>query len=312
MSAYLQELTIRLATAMGNVPEELRQRHAHWVWSKQNGDGGWAGREGTSDPYYTSFALRTLAVTGELYGDRAESAANFLRSRLNEQETIVDLAALIYGASLLENAAGVDVFETAGAPWKDTVSDFFETLRRDDGGYAKSPASSVGSTYNSFLVLLCRELIERPLNNPNPLIQFIFDQENDTGGGFREVSQQKRAGTNPTAAAIGILKILNALDDELQEDTVQFLGEMQTDEGGLRANTRIPIADLLSSFTGFLTLIDLGGGRKIDRTQLLRYANRLQQPAGGFHGAEWDKVCDVEYTFYGIGCLALIHADLEK
>ena len=87
---------------------------------------------------------------------------------------------------------------------------------------------------------------------------------------------------------------------------------MQTDEGGLRANTRIPIADLLSSFTGFLTLIDLGGHRKIDRTQLLRYANRLQQPGGGFHGAEWDKVCDVEYTFYGIGCLALIHAELDN
>ena len=192
------------------------------------------------------------------------------------------------------------------------MADFFESLRRDDGGYAKNPASGVGSTYNSFLVLLCCELIERPITNPNPLIQFVFDQENESGGGFREVRQQKRAGTNPTAAAIGILKILNALDDELRRDTIEFLGEMQTDEGGLRANTRIPIADLLSSFTGYLTLIDLGGGRKIDRTQLLRYANRLQQDAGGFHGAQWDKVCDVEYTFYGIGCLALIHADLEN
>ena len=312
MSAYLQELTIRLATAMGNVPEDVRQRHASWVWAKQNGDGGWAGREGNSDPYYTSFALRTLAITGELYGARAESAAAFLRSRLNQPETVVDLAALIYGASLLENAAGVEVFENAGAQWKDSVAEFFETLRRDDGGYAKSSTSNVGSTYNSFLVLLCRELIERPLNNANPLIQFIFDQENESGGGFREVRQQKRAGTNPTAAAIGILKILDALDDELREDTIGFLGDMQTDEGGLRANTRIPIADLLSSFTGFLTLIDLGGHRKIDRTQLLRYANRLQQPGGGFHGAEWDKVCDVEYTFYGIGCLALIHAELDN
>ena len=312
MSAYLQELTIRLASAMGNLPEEIRERHADWIWAKQNGDGGWAGREGTSDPYYTSFALRTLAITGQLYGERAEQATNFLRSRLNQQETVVDLAALIYGASLLENAAGTDVFGAAGPQWKDTVSDFFETLRREDGGYAKSPTSNVGSTYNSFLVLLCRELIERPLANPNPLIQFVFDQENETGGGFREVRQQKRAGTNPTAAAIGILKILNAQDEELSQDTIDFLGEMQTDHGGLRANTRIPIADLLSSFTGFLTLIDLGGGKKIDRTQLLRYANRLQQTDGGFHGAEWDKVCDVEYTFYGIGCLALIHTDLES
>ena len=106
MSAYLQELTIRLASAMGNLPEEIRQRHADWVWAKQNGDGGWAGREGISDPYYTSFALRTLAITGQLYGDRAEEAANFLRSRLNQQETVVDLAALIFIFELITCGSG--------------------------------------------------------------------------------------------------------------------------------------------------------------------------------------------------------------
>ena len=64
MSAYLQELTIRLASAMGNLPEEIRQRHADWIWAKQNGDGGWAGREGTSDPSvsYTHLTLPTILL----------------------------------------------------------------------------------------------------------------------------------------------------------------------------------------------------------------------------------------------------------
>ena len=32
----------------------------------------------------------------------------------------------------------------------------------------------------------------------------------------------------------------------------------------------------------------------------------LAQPAGGFFAAAWDTAADVEYTFYGLGCLALL------
>ena len=65
MPAYLQELTIRLASSLGHVADETRQRHTDWIWSCQQSDGGFPGREGGSDLYYTAFALRTLAMTGE-------------------------------------------------------------------------------------------------------------------------------------------------------------------------------------------------------------------------------------------------------
>ena len=123
---------------------------------------------------------------------------------------------------------------------------------------------------------------------------------------------QKRAGTNPTAAAIGILKTVDALDESLRQRTVGFLADMQTDEGGLRANTRIPIADILSSFTGLLTLQDLAGDSEIDTERLLRYANSLEQSTGGFLGAAWDQTCDVEYTFYGLGTIALLHSNMKQ
>ncbi len=29
-------------------------------------------------------------------------------------------------------------------------------------------------------------------------------------------------------------------------------------------------------------------------------------PAGGFRGGLWDDRADVEYTFYGLGCLAIL------
>jgi geranylgeranyl transferase type-2 subunit beta len=75
----------------------------------------------------------------------------------------------------------------------------------------------------------------------------------------------------------------------------------------LRANTRIPLADLLSTFTGLLTLIDLDGASEIDVEACGRYAQALEQPEGGFRGGLWDEASDVEYTFYGLGTLALVN-----
>ena len=142
--------------------------------------------------------------------------------------------------------------------------------------------------------------------DPDPVVQFILSQQSDEGG-FREIRAGKRAGTNPTAAAIGVLRILDAMNSEICADTINFLGDMQTNEGGLRANTRIPIADLLSTFTGLLTLIDLDGLEGINANAALHYARSLELEEGGFQGAEWDFGHDVEYTFYGLGCLALLN-----
>jgi geranylgeranyl transferase type-2 subunit beta len=56
-----------------------------------------------------------------------------------------------------------------------------------------------------------------------------------------------------------------------------------------------------------LTLADLGALDEVDTDAALRYVQSLQQPSGGFLGAAWDEVVDVEYTFYGLGSLALFH-----
>ena len=255
--------------------------------------------------YYTSFALRGLFLLGQLHGPAAERAAAFLKGKLAGRETVIDLLSLVYGAMLLDLSAGIDVFADATGRWRDAVAEMLEQLRRDDGGYAKSSEGRASSTYQSFLVLLCRQLIDRPPPDPERIVEFIRSQRAGDGG-FRDIRVAKRGGTNPTAAAIGTLKILGALDGETASDTIRFLGGMQTDEGGLRANTRIPIADLLSTFTGTSTLVDLDGLGAIDTTAVERYLRRLEQPGGGYRGAMWDREVDVEYTFYGLGTAALL------
>jgi geranylgeranyl transferase type-2 subunit beta len=303
--SYLEDLTLRLAAGIASLPEAVRERQSGYLLAAQREDGGFAGREGGSDLYYTGFALRGLAMLGQLYGPPAERAAAFLRSRLGGQESIVDFFSLVYGAALVETAAGIDIFAEAGAARKDKVAALLESFRRPDGGYAKGAEGTASSTYHTFLVLLCLELIGRRPPQPVRIVAFLNSQRAEDGG-FREIRASKRAGTNPTAAAIAALRMLDSIDASTRQETIDFLAEMQTDEGGLRANTRIPIADLLSTFTGLVTLQDLGGLHEIDLDAVRRFVHSLAREEGGFHGAEWDPAHDVEYSFYGLGCLGLL------
>jgi geranylgeranyl transferase type-2 subunit beta len=52
-------------------------------------------------------------------------------------------------------------------------------------------------------------------------------------------------------------------------------------------------------------LSDLNGEDEVDRRKILQYARSLEVAEGGFFGAVWDQAADVEYTFYGLGTLAL-------
>src|SRR5688572_14675912 len=137
MPTYLEALTLRLAAGIAALSEEFRQTQARYVLAAQREDGGFAGREGGSDLYYTGFALRSLAMLGELYGPPAERAAAYLSSRLAGQESIVDFLSLVYGAALIDTAAGIDVFSGADGNWRNAVAAALERLRRSDGGYAK-------------------------------------------------------------------------------------------------------------------------------------------------------------------------------
>ncbi len=306
---YLDDLTHRLAVGLAQLPEAVRNQHANFLLAHQRPDGGFAGREGGSDLYYTGFALRGLAMLGRLYGEPAERAGKFLQSRFQGRESVVDFLSLIYGGMLLR-MGGVDIFPSAETPWKQAVAETLLQLRRADGGFAKGTEGNASSTYYSFLVLLCLEQLGWELPQPEKLRAFVLAQAAPEGG-FFEIRASKRAGTNPTAAAIATLRTLGGMEPAVSESTLDFLVEMQTEEGGLRANTRIPIADLLSSFTGLLTLEDLGGGNEINRRELARFVRSLEQEEGGFHGAAWDAACDVEYTFYGLGCRALLASSPE-
>src|SRR3990167_1273520 len=112
--SYLGQMTLRLASGAMRLPEPLPRRHAEFFAAAQDADGGFSGREGPSDLYYTGFALRGLALLGGLTEDLASRAAGFLRRHVDTPLPTVDFLSLVLSAVLLEAATGVDVFRLAG------------------------------------------------------------------------------------------------------------------------------------------------------------------------------------------------------
>ena len=306
-------LVVRLATGLEKLPADERERSIGFFLSQQQTDGGFCGRAGGSDLYYTAFALRGLAILGCDDEPMAERAAEYLRGQLQQSVSVIDLISLIFAGRLLESWANSCVFATASKGWPTTIANLFEQYRRPDGGYAKTNEGHASSTYQTFLISLAYELLELPLPEPARAAEFLLGQQRDDGG-FVEIGVMRRSGTNPTAAAVGGLLVLEQqavqplLNKKLSQDVAQFLLANITDEGGLRANTQIPIADLLSTYTGLQTVRDVGGWGEVDAVATQKFVDSLQQQSGGFLAAAWDEVADVEYSFYGTALRGLLLA----
>ncbi|MDP6356116.1 MAG: prenyltransferase/squalene oxidase repeat-containing protein [Planctomycetota bacterium] len=303
--SYLLHLNQRLAAALAQFPENFRNRHGRYLHNLQCEDGGFPDREGGSDLYYTGFALRGLECLGSVKGSLALRAGAYLRSCLHHQATIIDFLSLLYASMVVKDAGGPALVEEAGEAFPDRVAAELEKYRKDDGGYARAIESASGSTYHSFLVALCYEMIERELPEQGRLAKFILERQREDGG-FVEVKPARKGGTNPTAAALALLVLLGEVEEEVISSAVEFLVGMQSPEGGLKANGRIPAADVLSTFTGLLTLTDLGFDDELELDALRDYVERCEIGTGGFRGGIWDEGRDAEYTFYGLGSLALV------
>lgn len=305
---YLFRLADRVARGLQKVAPARLAQHVAFLRSQQMSDGGFRGREGDSDLYYTGFAIRGLAVANGLEDDCRDQVAAFAATIDPLRLNAIDLLSWLYTALVVQAAGGPDLLERLPVDFAEQILARLESLRTSDGGYAKSPEGAAGSTYQSFLVSLTYEMLGRTPPRPNALTQFLYDRQRDDGG-FVEIAPMRRSGTNPTAAAVALLTTLNAMDSDIRQDVLGFLCDVVSTEGGFQANTRIPFADGLSTFTGILTAQDLGRGDLIPPHRILEFTTRaLERESGGFRGASWDQQADVEYTFYGLGILGLLHA----
>ena len=301
---YLERLHLRLAAGVASLPAGRVAAAGRFFTSNQRGDGGFAGREGESDLYYTGFALRGLAIAGALQLDTCDRAAAFVRQHTGQPANIIDFVSLLYAGRLIQAAGGPDVLGGHRPDWADVVAAAVETHRSPDGGYAKKAGAKMGSTYHTFLAALVYGMIQYPLPSPDLIARFLSHRLRDDGG-FAELPVMKRSGTNPTAAAVALAGMLG--DGNLTRDAADLLLALQSPvEGGFHANRSAPAADLLSTFTALLTLADLDALDRANCGAARRFVESLATPSGGFRAGAWDDQPDVEYTFYGLGALALL------
>ena len=308
--SFLLRLTRRLASELRHLDPERAARHVNFTLRFQQADGGFAGREGGSDLYYTSFAVRALALLNALDHSRCQNIATYLKTAAaaRREYSLIDLVSWLYSVITVQLIGNLAPFAGDTESFADEVTASLEAFRRPDGGYAKTNEGGVGSTYHTFLAALCYELLGRSAPDAAGIERFVLSRRRDDGG-FVEIGQMKRSGANPTAAAAALLKRFGAMDDQTMRGIETFLTNVRGAEGGFRANTQIPFCDLLSTFTGLLTAHDLGFVKRVDIESCLRFVNQLEGAEGGFRGAIWDGGADPEYTFYGLGALALLGLD---
>jgi geranylgeranyl transferase type-2 subunit beta len=308
--AYLPALTLRLAAGLSGLEPERAARHRDFLHGCQRDDGGFSGRASGSDLYYTSFAVRALFLLGGLSRPLCDSVADYLKRRITRRaETsrpvaLIDHLSWLYAVSVIALASGgraPDGFGVEAAELPAT----FESFRSGDGGYARTHAAGSGSTYHTFLVAVGYELLGRRPPDTDAMVDFALSRRR-ADGGFVEIAPMRRSGTNPTAAAAALLVRYGRMAADVRAGIGRFLTDARDPQGGFRANLRVPAADLLSTFAGVVTAEALALDEVVGRDTTARFVSSLERRDGGYVGGVWDDVADPEYTFYGLGLLALL------
>ncbi len=150
-----------------------------------------------------------------------------------------------------------------------------------------------------------------PPASPQAAADALRGRQRSDGGYVDMPESADESGTNPTAAAVAALKALGELDERTGSRASVFVLAMQRPDGGFAAHAKAPISDLMTTFTALVTLGDTGALRRARLGDAGRFTRALIAPHGGFLAACGDDEPDVEYSYYGVGALALLAGEAQ-
>jgi geranylgeranyl transferase type-2 subunit beta len=303
-SAYLDMLDDSLRPGIAGLSERFKAAQIDFVASRQQPDGGFSGRQGGADLYYTDFALRTLAWLAPEHA-AFDRAAGYVANLPHKPRTVVECFNYLNVRRLLERHGSKIADKSA---WQQTPSLLIDGVRQyllPGGGFSRFVGDARASAYHTFLGSLCFQMLGEVMPAIDGAV-FAVNELHRPDGGYAEMAEQRVSQTNATAAAVGFLVMHDALPAESMTDTAGFLAKMQSADGGLKAHAAVGAGDLLSTFTGLLTLSSLGRFGEIDAGGAARFLQSTADADGGFLACESDNSADVEYTHYGVATLALL------
>jgi len=315
---YLGSLEQTLRTGLRSLPAELVRQVGDYVLRQQCQDGGFPNRQGEPDIYYTAFALRTLALTNNLDSSLLSPTYQWLDTLQPTQfPTLVSLYSFVQSRAIANYLSSRELTDQ----WEDfrsRASSYLSGFRTRDGGFAARRGSPATTIYQTFLGLLCCELLDLSFSDSDACTTWLSKRQL-ADGGYADTATVPTSGTNPTAAAAAIWQMTGSLPPAVAERISQFLRSVYVPHTGFTAHARITIPDLLSTFTGLWTTYTLGDTTFIAVGKLTAHVCCLQSSEGGFWAGPWEipgrisflgdakhTAPDAEYTFYGLASLALL------
>lgn len=300
MGGYLELLEALLRDGLQYFSPTFQQAQLTFVLSLQQPDGGFPGRRGGSDLYYTDFALRLLGLL-DAPAEAVCASQGYLSTRI--PRTLLEVFSLLNCRRLLGTCpVPIKVDRTA---LRRTVAQ--QTL--PDGGYTHLGGSRL-SAYQTFLGWLCCGLLSEAMPSREQALARVAALQRPDGG-FVEQAGEEFTQTNATAAAVAFLAGEQALSEPQARRAGDYLLSTQLD-GGWPAHPQAPQSDLLSTFTALLTLAALDQLAEADLRHTAVFLRQSADPCGGFRSNPADLESDIEYTYYGVAALALLSAALES
>lgn len=294
MTAALTSLGGRMAAAAARgaagIAPDSRAAVREFLLAQGAPGGGFVGRDGAADLYYTQFGLAAAFALGL---DLPEPGLRDLLDRTPLPEDLPHLAALAR-CGMLAGASG-----EAG---RSVLLARLATFRRPAGGYALLAGDSAGSVYGTFLAILAAEALGAEEAALASAADFVRGAR-AAGGGFANGPGEPEATVPATAAALAVL--WRAAAPAAGPD-VEWLAGRHADAGGFCAGARTARPDLLSTATALFALTLHGFPVQPLRKPCISFIEDLWLDSGGFAGCIGDAGADCEYTYYGLlalGCL---------
>jgi hypothetical protein len=273
---------------------ESRDLVAAFLRARLNPDGGFQGRAGASDLYYTVFGLDGLIALQE--DPPGNATASYLEGFVADRSLdLVHLACLARGWAALHRVPDPAIVND--------VLTRIEIFRTPDGGYG-APGADHGSAYAAFLALGAYQDLGRTMPDSAGVLASLRGLRT-ADGSYDNVPGRSSGLTAATVAAVMVMRHLGAEPDR---DAGMWLLDRCHAHGGFFASPAAPVPDLLSTGIALHALSALHVPIDGLREPCLDFVDSLWTNRGGFFGTWADDDVDCEYTFYAL--LALGHLSL--
>ena len=250
-------------------------------------DGGFKGRGGSSDIYYTFFGVQLLSILSvKSIPDKTVEYIDSIKKP--EKYDIIHLTCFLRIKNVLNNLKTIQ-----NNPLQYHL---LEKFRSHAGGFCIDKQDQQCSVYASFLAYLTYMECNIVLSyDPKQMIKCIEKFKSEDGA-YAEIANMHTGTLTVTCATVILLFSMTGVIDEV---AVAWIIDRQAETGGFFASKDAFIPDLVSSASAVFCLNYINQKQYIN-DNILDFVESLMKENGGFSGSSHDSIPDIEYTFYSL------------